>query len=171
MSDPLQLFDRVARQSDGTFQHFYRGEPVTGPGLVPESQPHGWPYGTTCAGCSQWGTACACGTQTAGIRAELAALDPLGVPDVLRATLLRQAEEMEQHFGLDERLEVAYIADNLRVAAGAPPKHGERTSGQAVAATDALVALADLERAAKAGPASPTAVAELVAKVRAALLK
>lgn len=43
--------------------------------------------------------------------------------------------------------------------------------GVAAETSAALVALADLEQAAKAGPASPTMVALLASKVRAALLQ
>lgn len=93
-----------------------------------------------------------------------------GVPEVARDALLGQAELMERHFGLSERLEVAYVADTLRVAAGAAPKHEGRGAGTAVTATDLLVALSDLERAAKAGPANPDTVRGLASKIRAALL-
>lgn len=77
------------------------------------------------------------------------------VPDVVARSLLRQAELFEQLFGLHDVLDVAYVADNLRVAAGLKPIHDGPTSERAAALeqrrTLAEQLLQAVERVANAG--------------------
>lgn len=52
------------------------------------------------------------------------------VVDQRKHALLDQAARFEQFFGLRDRLDVAYITDSLRVAAGEPPMRDTRTTTQ-----------------------------------------
>jgi hypothetical protein len=78
-----------------------------------------------------------------------------GVPVAVARTLLRQAELFEQLFGLHDVLDVAYVADSLRVAAGVPPMHDGATSERSAQLeqrrTRALALLEDVERLAAGG--------------------
>jgi hypothetical protein len=95
-----------------------------------------------------------------------------GVPDVVARTLLRQAELFEQLFDLHDVLDVAYVADTLRVAAGLAPIHDGPTSEKSAALeqrrTLADQLLREVERVANGGKVArvqlldgvPLAVAE-----------
>lgn len=81
-----------------------------------------------------------------------------GVPVDVARTLLRQAELFEQLFGLHDVLDVAYVADTLRAAAGVAPIHDGPTSERAAALElrrqVALGLLQDVERLAAGGYAA-----------------
>jgi hypothetical protein len=94
--------------------------------------------------------------RAATIRAALLPPDPAtGVPGDVARALLRQAELFEQLFGLHDVLDVAYIADNLRAAAGVAPIHDGPTSERAAAhqarRERAEALLVDVERLAGVG--------------------
>jgi hypothetical protein len=78
-----------------------------------------------------------------------------GVPVDVARTLVRQAELFEQLFGLHDVLDVAYVADTLRAAAGVPPMHDGATSERSAALElrrqMALGLLQDVERLAAGG--------------------
>lgn len=82
-------------------------------------------------------------------------LPAAGVPEVAARTLLRQAELFEQLFGLHDLLDVAYVADTLRAAAGLAPVHDGPTSEKSAALEQrrqlAEQILQDVERAANRG--------------------
>jgi hypothetical protein len=79
----------------------------------------------------------------------------LGVPVDVARTLLRQAELFEQLFGLHDVLDVAYVADTLRAAAGVAPMHdgptSERSAALELRRQAALGLLQDVERLAAVG--------------------
>lgn len=81
-----------------------------------------------------------------------------GVPVDVSRSLLRQAELFEQLFGLHDVLDVAYVADSLRAAAGVAPIHDGPTSERAAALEFrrqvALGLLQDVERLAAGGHAA-----------------